>query len=212
MKDFPVFTTEFGVASLTLREIPYRGEAYIRIQASEEPEKLLCECVSFCRACGAEKIYAAGHACLAGYSLHTAVYEMRGEAWVEREKMAQLFPVTERTVARWREIVNERMVGVDNAATLEGRDEAQIMASGGAYFIHEDGDLLGAGWLDGEKLALLASVKPGAGERVAHTLMSVIEGAPLTLEVASTNHRAIRLYEKLGFVKTQEISRWYRVS
>ena len=32
MKDIPVFTTDFGVASLILKEIPYRGEAYIRIQ------------------------------------------------------------------------------------------------------------------------------------------------------------------------------------
>ena len=31
------------------------------------------------------------------------------------------------------------------------------------------------------------------------------------LEVVSTNQRAIRLYEKMGFIKTKEISRWYRV-
>ena len=44
-----------------------------------------------------------------------------------------------------------------------------------------------------------------------NTLMSLVEGAQLRLEVASTNERAIRLYEKLGFIKTGEISRWYRV-
>ena len=31
MKDIPAFTTENGIASLILREIPYREEAYIRI-------------------------------------------------------------------------------------------------------------------------------------------------------------------------------------
>ena len=61
MKDFPMFTTEYGVASLVLREIPYRGEAYITIQDSLEPEKLLEECISFCRICGAEAVYAKGH-------------------------------------------------------------------------------------------------------------------------------------------------------
>ena len=34
MKDFPVFTTENGVASLILKEIPYRGEAYIHLRDS----------------------------------------------------------------------------------------------------------------------------------------------------------------------------------
>ena len=41
MKDFPVFTTEYGVASLILKEIPYQGTAYITLQDSLEPEKLL---------------------------------------------------------------------------------------------------------------------------------------------------------------------------
>ena len=32
MKDFPCFATDDGVASLILKEIPYRQEAYIRFQ------------------------------------------------------------------------------------------------------------------------------------------------------------------------------------
>ena len=36
MKDFPMFTTEFGIASLILREIPYRGEAFILIQDTQK--------------------------------------------------------------------------------------------------------------------------------------------------------------------------------
>ena len=43
-------------------------------------------------------------------------------------------------------------------------------------------------------------MKPGRGERVMHTLMSLVEGAGMTLEVASTNAKAIRLYEKLGLL------------
>lgn len=211
MKDFPVFTTEYGVASLILKEIPYRQEAYIHLQATQQPEELLAECVSFCRICGAERIYARGHELLERYPLHTAVYEMRGDAWVDEGKLEQLFPVTEQTVARWRSICNERMRGVDNAATQEARDEKQILASGGAYFVHRDSELLGIGWLRDEALLAVAAVKPGAGERVMHTLMSLLPGRSMTLEVASTNERAIALYERLGFVKTREVSRWYRV-
>ena len=44
-----------------------------------------------------------------------------------------------------------------------------------------------------------------------YTMASVCPGVPLRLEVASTNERAIALYEKIGFVKVQELSRWYRV-
>lgn len=214
MRDFPVFTTEYGVASLILKEIPYRGEAYIKVQDVQPGglEAHLKECVSFCCMAGAEKIYAAGHAWLTQYPLYTSVLEMRGDAWVDKEKLENLFPVTEATVSRWRQIYNERMRSVDNAGTLEARDEKRIVESGGAYFIHRNGELLGIGWLDDTKLLAVASAVPGEGERVMHTLMSLAEGAQMTLEVASTNERAIRLYEKLGFLKTAEISRWYNVS
>ena len=76
MRDIPVFTTNYGVASLTLREIPYKKIAYIRLQATQEPKELLHECVSFCRACGAERVYATGHEFLSAYPLHTEIWEM----------------------------------------------------------------------------------------------------------------------------------------
>ena len=61
------------------------------------------------------------------------------------------------------------------------------------------------------ELLLVAAAVPGAGERVMHTLMSLEPGRMLTLDVVSTNTRAIRLYEKLGFIRTSEKRRWYRV-
>ncbi|MGM9589272.1 MAG: GNAT family N-acetyltransferase [Faecousia sp.] len=213
MKDFPVFTTEYGVSSLILKEIPYRQEAYIHIQ-DVQPEGFaehLEECASFCRMAGAEKTYATGHAAFADYPVHASVYEMRGTAWVDPEKLENLFPVTEATVGRWRQICNERLRDVDHTATLTAADEKKILESGGAYFVHHSGALLGVGWLEDTRLLLLASVRPGAGTQVLHTLMSLVEGADVTLEVASTNKRAIRLYERYGFLKAREVTRWYRV-
>lgn len=211
MKDFPVFPTAHGAASLILREIPYRREAYIRIQSALEPELLLEECVSFCAACGGEKVYAAGHRLLERYPFHAAVYEMRGQLSLTGEEVPAMAPVTGQTVGRWRELYNQKMKGVDNASTLEARDEARILASGGAYFIHEEGVPLGIGWLEGSRLSALASCRPGAGELVCRAMQSLIPRQQMILEVASTNERAIRLYERLGFVKTAECSRWYRV-
>ena len=210
MRDIPVFTTEYGVASLALREIPYRQESYICIQSSCQPKELLAECVAFCRACGAEKIYARNHEFLERYPLHTAVVKMRGIARVDESKVENLWPVTEETVTQWREFMNSRLKGVDDAATLESQDEREILESGSAYFVHTNGQLLGGGWIKNGSLRLIAAV-PGAGERVMHTLMSLQPDEPLELEVASTNLRAIRLYERLGFVKAEELRRWYKV-
>lgn len=213
MKDIPMFTTEYGVASLAFKEIPYRGQAYVRVLDVQpgQMKELMAECVSFCRMVGAEAVYATGHDDLQQWPVYTAVLEMRGDANVDWDKAESVFPVTEQTVARWREVYNDRMRGVDNAATLESRDEKRILESGGAYFVHRQGELLGIGWLEDGKLLAVASTVPGAGERVMHTLMSLDEGGQICLEVASTNMRAIRLYEKLGFIKTREVSCWYRV-
>ena len=213
MRDIPLFSTEDGVSSLILKEIPYRSEAYIRV-GDVQPEGLeahLRECAAFCCMAGAEQVYATGHPELESYPLHAAVLEMRGTAWVDADKLHSVFPVTEATVSHWRQLYNEKMASVDNAGTLESRDEEKILSSGGAYFVHDNGQLLGIGWLEEDRLLAIAAVQSGAGELVAHSLMSIIEGADICLEVASTNHRAIRLYEKLGFLPTREVCRWYRV-
>lgn len=213
MKDFPVFTTDWGVSSLILREIPYRAEAYIHIQdvQPEGFEEHLKECAAFCRMAGADRVYATGSQLLQAYPEYMSVYEMRGMAWVDPEKIVNLFPVTEQTVGRWRSLMNERLRSVDNAATLTAFDEKKILQSGGAYYIHRSGELLGLGWMEDTKLLLVAAVKPGAGETVMHSLMSLVEGADMTIEVASTNDRAIRLYEKLGFMKAREVVKWYKI-
>ena len=214
MRDFPIFTTDFGVSSLILKEIPYKKVAYIRIRDVQRAflGEHLEECTKFCRLAGADRIFATGSEKLNSFPVYTSVLEMRGDARVNKEKLCHLFPVTEQTVSRWRSIANERLAGVDNSATLESRDEKEILASGGAYFIHNDGELLGIGWMKDTELLLVAAVKPGAGEQVMHTLMSLVEGASIRLEVASTNAKAIRLYEKLGFLKTAELTVWHEVT
>lgn len=212
MKDFPLFTTEFGVSSLILREIPYRAEAYIRIQdvQSEGFTDHLKECVSFCRMVGAERIYAKGHEALEQYPLQSIVWKM-SMPLDRREPEACLWPVTEETVGSWREIYNKGMRPFDNHATMTAHDEKKIIQSGGAYFVHRDGQLLGIGWMDGNELLALVSCEPGMGETVARTLFTTVEDDQITLTVVNTNERAIRLYEKMGFLKIGEVSRWYRV-
>lgn len=209
LKDIPIFPTQFGVASLILREIPYRAEAYIRIQDVQEGEllQLLEECAAFCIACGAERILWTGVPTEQEPAM--SILRMRGTAWVDPTLLEQLFPVTEQTASRWRQIYNERMRGVPQARTLSFADEKELAEAQGTYFVHHSGELLGIGWLEDLQLLAIASCKPGAGERVAHTLMSLAEGSDLTLEVADTNQKAIALYQKLGFIPTGIVSQWY---
>lgn len=212
MKDIPMFDTETGVSSLVLKEIPYKQVAYVKVQ-SVQPDGLkehLQECVSFCRMCGAERVFASGHDGLDSWPLLCRVITMALGLPSTMEYGANLFPVTEETVGQWRSIYNERMGPVDNTATMTARDEKEILA-GGAYFVHEDGELLGIGWMKGSELLCIASVKPGSGERVTKTLLTLADSDRVILDVASTNRRAIRLYERLGFVPVGEKSRWYQI-
>ncbi|MBE6975877.1 MAG: GNAT family N-acetyltransferase [Ruminococcaceae bacterium] len=211
MNDIPVFTSEFGAASLFLREIPYRQRAHIKIQSSLEPEKLLEECVAFCRACGAEWIDAAGHEYLAKYPLITALIAMQCDKSALGETDACLFPVTEDTVQQWLDIYNQRMADVPNSAYMDSRDGKELLKNGDGYFIHKDGELLGIGQAAGEVIDTVIAVKPGMGETVVRTLASLITGDTVKLKVAEANERAVRLYERMGFVKIKELSQWYRV-
>jgi len=213
LKDIPLFDTETGVSTLVLKEIPYRQTAYVRIQ-SVQPGGLrehLRECAAFCRMCGAEQVYATGHPELAQWPVYCRVLVMaREEAPVRSED--SLEPVTAQTVRLWREICNDRMSGVDNAATLTARDEKEVLSAGGAWFVRAGEALLGIGWLDGPRVLALASVCRGAGERVLAALLNKVPAQRVTLEVASTNSRAIALYQRMGFTVVGERSVWYHIT
>ena len=70
---------------------------------------------------------------------------------------------------------------------------------------------LGIGWVEGSEILCVASVQPGAGERVLRTLLTLIDSDRAELEVVSTNTRAIRLYERMGFVTVGESMKWHQI-
>jgi len=209
MKDIPLFTTEYGIASLTLSQIPYRQTAYIQVQTAQEEKTpdLIAECAGFCRAVGAEWIFWTAED--TAETPHSQIIEMRGLSKPDVSMVESLFPVTEQTVSKWRQIHNARMSQVDHAQYLTASDEKQLLTSG-AYFIHSSGQLLGIGWLENDTVRAIASTQPGAGERVLHTLMSLAPNQPLRMEVASTNQKAIALYERNGFATVRAMKNWYK--
>lgn len=211
MRDIPIFTSEYGAAGLVLKEIPYQQTAYITIHASEDPEKLIEECVSFCRACGAERIYASGHEALDVFPFHTSVIRMRcGRDSIPQNDVC-VFPVQEHTVSQWQKLYNEKIPHVPNGAWMTGAEARKLAGSGEGYFVHRDGVLLGIGKVSGETIDFLAAVQPGAGGDVLCALSHILPGENVELTVASANQKAVKLYERFGFIPVNEISRWYQV-
>lgn len=211
MRDIPMFTTENGAASLILKEIPYRQEAYIRIHSSAAPKELLDECVSFCRIAGAQKIYATGHEYLQKFPLHTKVLRMMRSMDALPETDAMTMPITTETLEQWRQIYNDAMKPIDNASYMDARQAQKLLQEGNGYYVHRNGELLGIGIASNGTIHAVVSVKPGSGQDVLLALTHALFGETVTLEVASTNTRAIRLYERLGFVATAELASWHTV-
>ena len=211
MKDIPMFTTEHGAASLTLREIPYRAIAYVKIQATHDPELLIQECVDFCRVVGADSIYASGHPALEKYPFYTGILKMRCAKDAIRDTDAALWPVQPETLERWLEIYNSKAIKIPNAAWMTAQDGKQMLDLGEGYFVHRGGELLGIGRVSADALRWVASCRPGAGEDVVCALCHAIMGDTVTLEVSTENRKAIGLYEKIGFVACQELARWYKI-
>lgn len=212
MRDIPLFTTDFGVAALTLSEVPYKAEAYIRILSASEPNALLQECCQFCKAVGAEHIYATGHNVLDAYPVHTAIWKMRCSRENLADTDAALFPVQEQNMEYWRQIYNTNMRNIPNAATMTAAKAAELLSKGNAYFVHRDQQLLGIGVASGETVEAIISVVKGAGETVLLALNHALSGDCVEVEVASENLRAVNLYHRLGFFKAEEISKWYKIT
>lgn len=211
MKNIPVFSTEFGVGSLILREIPYKGIAYVRIESTQFPKEFIDECAQFCRMAGAERIYACGHSYLENYPFHTAIWRMTRVLEELPNTDAALMPVTESTLEQWLTIYNEKMANVDNSAFKNSGDGKALLERGDGYFVHRGNTLLGIGIAAGDTLDAVISVIPGAGQEVLLALTHALSCERIVLDVASTNTRAIRLYERLGFLKTAERSKWYKI-
>ncbi len=211
MRDIPFFTTENGIASLTLREIPYRKIAYILLQDTAVPAEFLRECLALCRMAGAERIYAAGHPFLEMYPLHTAIWQLSADREALPDSDAQTMPVTAQTLEAWRELYNRRMSGVPSASYMTRAEAEVLLSRGDGYFVHKDGQLLGLGIASGGRIDGVVSAVPGAGKRVVLALNRALSGEQVTLEVASANTRAVALYEALGFLKTAEGLRWYKI-
>ena len=211
MKDIPVFATEYGIASLVLKEIPYQSAAYVTVRDSLEPERLLDECIGFCRACGADRIYATGHSELESRPLYTVMWQMQCSLEALPDTDAALWPVQENTLKQWQQIYNDKVRNLPNGAWMTDADARKMIEKGDGYFIHRGETLLGIGRASGDTIDWVASLQPGAGRDVVLALSHAITEETVLLTVASVNIKAVKLYENLGFLKNKELSRWFHI-
>ena len=212
MRNIPFFTTNSGVAGLTLSEIPYKGIAYVTVQSAYDLELLLKECCDFCCAAGATSIYATGHKDLEKYPFHTDIIRMRRplEGIAKTDAVASL--ITEIDLDQWRRLYNDRMYDISNAATMTYAKSLEILTARKGYFVYHNNTLIGLGVAAGTDIEAVISISRGKGRDVLLALCGVLCGAFVEVEVATENDRAIRLYERLGFAQHAQISRWYKIA
>lgn len=212
MKNIPIFTTPHGVATIVLREIPYSAKAYILPQSVFTTHgELVRECADFCRAAGAEQVFAQLEAAVEGAAFQCEIWELKRSGVLPQPNRAlALTRVTEDNCEDYRRVYNMAFASVDNAAYCERADALKLEEEGGWLYIH-NGEVLGLGQVQGSELRAIASVQKGLGFDLAIALMKKLNADEVCLRVASSNAAALRLYERLGFEKTAVLSRWYQI-
>jgi len=209
MKDLPMFTTEKGVASIVLQEIPYSQTAYVIVRDTDRPREFAAECGDFCRAAGAERVYVKGYPGLEDLPYYTAIWKMEAALSAIPELGAVCVPVTEETLAHWCEIYNRKMASVPNTAHM-GKHKKELILSGGC-FVYKNEALLGIGMVSDGQIDAVASLVPGGGEKIVSALCHKLGKEKISLQVALENEKAVWLYEKLGFGKQCELGKWYKI-
>ena len=215
MKDIPIFTGQFGIATLILREIPHKRWAYVMIRSAREGklEALLEECGQFCRMAGAERVLATADEPLTFLPHVHDMLELTCDraALPPLEAPVELVPVDGENWAQFRRIYNALFREIPNAVTYTENDLPRILEQGRAYLAVEGGQAVGIGVCQNRELSAIGVLPEfrGMGTRLALTLLASMPGETITLRVSSSNGPALGLYEKLGFRRSRVLSRWY---
>ena len=200
MKDLPIFPCADGLASLSLREIPYRGEAYILVRAVYGSlTGLVRGCADFCRSAGAKRIYVSGEGDYTPYPVYARLIDRS----IEKAALPSASARAERTEScEWVGLYNARFRSVPCAKTYREVPE-------NACFVYDGGERIGLGLCIEDELAAVASLRHGAGLACVCALAEKIDAPKIMLLCAEENTAAMRLYDRLGFSRDGIRRIWY---
>ena len=218
LKDIPIFTGQYGVGSLILREIPYKQCAYVLVRSAWDGHMrdFLEECSTFCRAAGAEWVLASAPEPLTFLPhVHDMLeYACRRDQLPPPLRPVYLEPLHDGNAEEYRTIYNALFRAIPNAATCTTEDLRRLREKSRAFLAKVGGETAGiCQWTDSElnTIGVLPKFR-GLGHRLALTAFEQMEGETITLRVSSSNGPALRLYQRLGFDRTQVLSSWYALA
>lgn len=215
MKDIPVFTGTHGTASLILRQVPFSGCAYVIVRSLwSGAEAFLEECLGFCRAVGAEQVYAswelrelpAPH----GYDMLQMQMEKKD---LPRAEPVALTPVSAQSAEDYRMLYNACFRDVPNAVACTREDTKRLIREQTGFLVYRGTEAVALAEISRTGLEAIA-VSPrakGLGFPLAVTVLQMVPATTLALKVASVNTRARQLYERLGMEQTAVLSRWWKL-
>lgn len=207
-----MFTCEYGMASLILREIPFRQEGYVLLRAAFcDRAALLRACDRFCRAAGAERVYFRSEREEPNFERYAGLCERTVAKSTLPPTEAVAVPLCAEDGEQWAELYNRLFRTVPAARSCTSADLREILAERQGYFVLRDGERIGLGRLRANELAALAATKRGAGRDVLCALATQIDAPTVRLICAEENHPAMELYSRLNFTLDPPREFWYAI-
>lgn len=217
MNNIPVYLSQWGTATLILREIPYKKVAYILLRTVTELEPLVQDCAAFCRECGAADCFVAATDSappLPGTPDYTLLCMTAEKAALPPlEQPFHLEPLRPDNEDLYISLYNRCFQAVSNAATYDRKEVQRVYRERQQGFLaYLEGTPCGMGELHGNELAAVGLLPEyrGMGKALTRALLDRCPGPELRLTVVSNNARALALYKKLGFQVDSVVSQWYR--
>ena len=215
MKDIPVFTGAHGTASLILKQVPFSGCAYVIVRSIwTNAAAFLDECLGFCRAVGAEQAYATWEQAELplphGYDMVRMQMEKKD---LPSAEPLDLQPVTAQTAREYRTLYNEAFRSVPNSVACTEEDTKRLIREETGFLVFRGGEAVALAEISQKALEAIA-VSPGAkglGFPLAVAALQMVPCATVQLKAASSNARAMALYERLGMKQTAVLSRWWKL-
>lgn len=206
MKNIPLFTSEYGVATLILEEIPTKQAGFVLVRSTDNLAGLLADGAKFCRMCGAEVVYGTGDFDFFDYQLAYELLEFSAEKHQlpKPDGKMKLVAVDDSNASPFLQKYDQIFAGQVGIG-------APKLEEGIGYLVYEGEEWVGIGQIAPGRLEVIGSLKRGMGYDIAAALLAGISAEIITLQVCSLNETAIKLYEKLGFQQGNVMSQYYEI-